>query len=559
MRREDPTISNLGREGANVVVGKGIKIKLAASQYIASRFFLRVRAHSVAWAPRPWAAGLRDGHRVRSGKPRVATGFFKSTRSGHYASRTRAGRPCHGIGQQPPYLLLAILCLLSVAAATTRADEKPVSYYHDIRPIFNSDCNACHKPEKLKGQLDMTTVAALMKGGKHGLEITPGDPAKSKLVEMISGDQPDMPQDGDALSKVQVSLIERWIKEGAKDDTPAAGSQIVATPIYTVPPVISAMAYSPDGSMLAVSGYHEILLHKPDGSGLIARLIGESPRIESLAFSKDGKKLAACGGAPGEFGQVQIWDTTTHKPIKTFDISTDELYGVSFAPDEKSVAFGGADKIVHRIDLATGKEMLDFRAHADWVLGTEFTHDGKQLVSCGRDKAMKLIDLETGRFIDDINNPVEACISLAIHPKVEQILYGGDLGAARLYRISDNQGRTAGRNDTNLLQAFPNQRGPVSAVAFSPDGKNIALGSTGDVRIYATADGTKPLAVLSGISGPVYAISYKPDGATIAIGGSDGVVRLYDPRNGTLQKQFVPIPLTSPSIQPAHADASVIP
>ena len=36
--------------------------------------------------------------------------------------------------------------------AAAQADEKPVSYYHDIRPIFNSDCNACHKPEKLKGQ-----------------------------------------------------------------------------------------------------------------------------------------------------------------------------------------------------------------------------------------------------------------------------------------------------------------------------------------------------------------------------------------------------------------------
>jgi WD40 repeat protein len=319
------------------------------------------------------------------------------------------------------------------------------------------------------------------------------------------------------------------------------------------------MAYSPDGSMLAVSGYHEILLHKPDGSGLIARLIGESPRIESLTFSKDGKELAACGGAPGEFGQVQIWDTATHKPIKTFDISTDELYGVSFAPDEKSVAFGGADKIVHRIDLATGKEMLDFRAHADWVLGTEFSHDGKQLVSCGRDKAMKLIDLETGRFIDDINNPVEACISLAIHPKEEQILYGGDLGTARLYRISDNQGRTAGRNDTNLLQAFPNQRGPVSAVAFNPDGKNVALGSTSEVRIYAAGDGSKPLAVLSGISGPVYAICYQPDGAIVAVGGSDGMVRLYDPKSGALRKQFIPVPLSSPSTQPARADAATIP
>jgi hypothetical protein len=449
-----------------------------------------------------------------------------------------------------PLRLCVFAAVFVFCGAVKAAGDKPVSYYHDVRPILVSDCNACHKPEKNKGELDMTAFAALMKGGKHGPAIVAGDPGKSKLVEMVSGDDPDMPKDGDPLKQEQVAVITRWIQEGAKDDTPAAGSQVVATPVYTIPPVISAMAYSPDGSMLAISGYHEILLHKPDGSGLIARLIGESPRIESLAFSKDGKELAACGGAPAELGQVQIWDPNTHKALKTFDIGTDELYGVSFAPDEKSVACGGADKVVHRIDLGSGKELLDFRAHADWVLGTQFTHDGKQLVSAGRDKALKLIDLESGRFIDDINNPLEGCISLAIHPKEEQILYGGELGTARLYRISDNQGRTAGRNDTNLLKTFERQPGPVSAVAFSPDGNSVALGSVGKVRVYATSEPDKAALTLSGIVGPVYAIAYRPDGSTLAVGGADGFVHVYNAKNGNLRKQFVPVPITPPTQAP---------
>ena len=448
--------------------------------------------------------------------------------------------------------VFALFCVLTLAASL-RAD---VSFYKDIRPILSSDCNACHKPEKNKGELDMTTFAALMKGGKHGAALVAGEPGKSKLIEMISGDDPDMPKDADPLKKEQVALISKWIEEGAKDDTPPPGSIQVPTPVYTVPPVIAALTFSPDGSILAVSGYHEILLHKPDGSGLVARLIGESPRIESLAFSKDGKELAACGGAPAEFGQVQIWDTSSHKAIKTFDISTDELYGISFDPDEKSVAFGGADKIVHRINLETGKEMLDFRAHADWVLGTQFTHDGKQLVSCSRDKAMKLIDLETSRFVDDINNPLEACISLAIHPKEEQILYGGDLGVARLYRISDNQGRTAGRNDTNLLKAFERQPGPVSAVAFSADGSLVALGSVGQVKIYKISDGDHAVETLSGIQGPVYAIAFRPNESTVAVGGDDGMVRLYDSKSGNVIKQFVPVPISPPTTAPASTQPS---
>jgi WD40 repeat protein len=448
-------------------------------------------------------------------------------------------------------LCLGAFLVLSGLPSLAHADEAPVSYYRDVRPIFNSDCNACHKPEKNKGELDMTTMAALLKGGKHGKVVVPGDPSKSKMVEMISGDDPDMPKDGDPLKKEQVALISQWIRQGAIDDSPAPGTLKIPTPVYSVPPVISALTFSPDGSMLAVSGYHEVLLHKPDGSGLIARLIGESPRIESIAFSKDGKELADCGGAPAEFGQIQVWDTTTHAAIKTFNIGTDELYGVSFAPDEKSVACGGSDKIVHRINLDNGQEMLDFRAHADWVLGTQFTHDGKQLVSAGRDKAMKLIDLETSRFVDDINNPLEGCLSLAIHPKEERILYGGELGGARLYKISDNQGRSAGRNDTNLLQTFERQPGPVSAVAFSPDGNFVALGSIGQVRIYNVKDGNTVIFSLSGMQGPVYAVAYRPDNSSIAVGGADGHVRLFNPKDGHLIKDFIPVPiLSSPSDSP---------
>src|SRR5688500_18962391 len=295
-------------------------------------------------------------------------------------------------------MLIACICFPALAA-----DDKPVSFHNDLRPIFNASCNACHKPEKTKGDLDMTTYAALLKGGKHGSTVVAGDAGKSKLLEMVSGDEPEMPPDDDPLKKEQIALIERWIREGAKDDTPAAGTARVEPPTYLAPPVISTMAFSPDGSLLAVSGYHEVLLHKADGSALVGRLVGEAARIESIAFTKDGKTLGVAGGSPAEFGQIQLWDPAAQKLLKTFQIGQDSLYGVSFDPDGKTLAFGAADKAVRRLNIEDGKQLLDFRAHSDWTLGTVFTLDGKRLVSAGRDKALKLIDLENQRFIDDIN------------------------------------------------------------------------------------------------------------------------------------------------------------
>lgn len=424
-------------------------------------------------------------------------------------------------------------------------EQKPVSYYQEVLPIFKRSCNGCHHPGKLKGQLDMTSHAALKKGGKHGAAFKEGDSKGSLLVEEISGEEPSMPKEGEPLTKEEVALIARWIAEGAKDDTPADKInpyKLAGPPTYASPAVISALAYSPDGTLLAVSGYHEVLLHKADGSGLAGRLVGESPRIESMAFSSDGKLLATAGGAPSVFGEVQIWNVAEQKQVGSYKISNDSLYGISFSPDGTRVAFGGADKSVRMVNVADGKELLKFDNHSDWVFGTTFTVDGKRLLSGSRDKAMKLVDAGNAQFIDDINKLLEEVLCIARHPKEDKIAYGGEQGTARIYKISDNQGRTAANNDVNLVRAFERQPGPVHAVAFSPDGSLLAVGSKGgEVRIYKMDGGRA--ATCGGHEGAVFALAFHPTKPQIATGGYDGKLRIFESNTGNLVVSLVPFPV----------------
>ena len=71
----------------------------------------------------------------------------------------------------------AILTLIVLAlAAPAKADEKAVSFEKDVMPIFKASCISCHKADKKKGKLDMSTYADLMKGGKQGNPVKPGDP-----------------------------------------------------------------------------------------------------------------------------------------------------------------------------------------------------------------------------------------------------------------------------------------------------------------------------------------------------------------------------------------------
>lgn len=440
------------------------------------------------------------------------------------------------------------LVLFLALTLPASADDKPVSYYKDIVPILKRSCTGCHHPGKLKGKLDLTTYDAFKKGGKHGAGFKPGDAKTSSVIEQISGDEPAMPEEGDPLTKNEVALFERWIAQGARDDTPANANsfKLSEPPTYTVAPVVSALAYSPDGKLLAISGYHEVLLRSADGSNLVARLVGESPRIESFAFSSDGKFLAVAGSAPARFGEIQIWDlagTPMNGPPKAWKISTDSIYGISWSLNADRVAVGCADNTVRIINVADGKELLKFDNHSDWVFGTIWTSDGKRIVTGSRDRAMKLVDAVSGQFIDDINKLLEPVMCIARHPREDVVAYGGENGLTRTYKISDNQGRTAANNDVNLRKEFERLPGPVHAVAYSPDGRLLAIGGAGpEVRVHNSAD-AKRVATLKGHDGAIFALTFHPSTNWVLTGGFDGKVRIYETDKGEMKHAFVPVPL----------------
>ena len=209
----------------------------------------------------------------------------------------------------------AFMSFCTFAAEPSTKSTGKVSYYNQIRPILQANCQGCHQPAKAKGGYVMTDFKGLLAGGEdEGLAVVPGKPAKSALVALITPDkdgETEMPKGKSPLHSAEIELIKNWITEGAKDDTPASAQKPVDAdhpPLYTLPPVITSLDYSPDGKWLAVAGFHEVLLHKADGSGLAGRLIGMSERIESVRFSPDGKWLAVTGGNPARMGEVQVWD-----------------------------------------------------------------------------------------------------------------------------------------------------------------------------------------------------------------------------------------------------------
>jgi hypothetical protein len=101
--------------------------------------------------------------------------------------------------------------LFAVLASSLAA--QPVSYRKDIAPLLNQRCVACHQAGNPSGGFNAETVAGMGEAARSGL-----------LLDTLTGERPRMPKAGKPLNPQQVSLIRRWIEQGAADDSTGEAS-----------------------------------------------------------------------------------------------------------------------------------------------------------------------------------------------------------------------------------------------------------------------------------------------------------------------------------------------
>jgi hypothetical protein len=418
------------------------------------------------------------------------------------------------------------------------------TYWRDVQPIVKERCAGCHGGKRPKGRLSLETLPGLLDGGKRGGPVVAGKPEESLLYLVVTGArEPAMPPEGEEpLSAAEVAVIAAWIRGGAEPGEPPARaapySRPPETPVYARAPAVAALLYSASGEHLFVGGYREVLVHSAGGphvesASLEARLVGEAERILALALSPDGRLLAAAGGSPARFGEVQIWDLATRKLLRHVRLGDDTFFAVAFSPDGSRLATGGADRALHLLETESGEEVHAAAIHADWVFGLAFTADGERLVSAGRDRTVKVTRAADGKLIDTLSTFSAPVLRLAMRPGTALCLAGGE---ERTPALLDAR-------EMKAVRKLEEQPGAVLAMAFSHDGKLVALGgTTGEVRVYEPEDGGRK-ATFQASDDWVYALAFRPGGGDLAAAGHDGVVRIWDLGSKKESTSFVPVPI----------------
>lgn len=420
-----------------------------------------------------------------------------------------------------------------------------VSFAKQVAPIFSDRCLACHNVRTSKGRLNMETYAGLMKGGESGLAIVAATPNDSLLQTVI--EDHSMPQDADPLSDDQIAIIKKWIETGAQLDAGISGNaQLIAfipkptqpapPETYRVPVPVMALAFSPDGTLLATSGYREVLLWNTTNGQLVRRIANIGERPHDIAFSADGKMMAVAAGTPGQMGDVKLFNSDDGTLLADLFTTDDEVFAVAFSPDGTRLAAACADRSVRLFNVATRRQEKRIEDHADWVMDVAWSPDGKKIATASRDKTSKIFDSTTGESQITSNGHGQPVFGVGFLPDGNTVATSGRDKKIRLWNVTDAK-------QTREIVVD----GEVFRIVITADGLVLSGSADKIARQHKLADG-----VLVKQYGPhndwVYAIAYDANSKRVASGSHDGEVRIWNAEDGKELLKFTAAPGYKPQI-----------
>ena len=298
------------------------------------------------------------------------------------------------------------------------------------------------------------------------------------------------------------------------------------TPVLPAGDASTSLAYSPDGSRLAVGGSNAEIWNPRTRAVMASAPL--SAEVNGIAYSPDGRHVAVALGN----GTVQLLSGTTlarvSKPFTVTAAGTAE--SVAFSPDGKTLVTGADDGSLRFFSLADpGRPRLlkTVPDSGDYVYTVMFAPDGKTLAAASTDDYTRLwnvTDPTDPRMVAKIGGLTSYAIGLAFTRDSGLLAIGAADKTIHLWNVTNPARPT-------LTAALTGPTGYIWAVAFSPDGHTPAAGVTdGTVWLWNVAEPALPglIATLTGPAGHVYSVAYSPSGGQLAATSDDGTVHLWD-------------------------------
>lgn len=303
--------------------------------------------------------------------------------------------------------------------------------------------------------------------------------------------------------------------------------------VYEQGAPIDAVAYSPDGKLLAAGDRSGKLTVRDAATGQVRFATENGQYVYAAAFSPDGQ-LIATGSSDG---RIRIFATSDGELRKTLAGHNDGVLDVTFSLDGKLLASGSYDSTARLWDFASGESVATLSGHNWWVWSARFSPDGSKIVTASQDSNAIVWHRDAaGQYqqaaqLSDHQGPV---YHAAFSPDGSQVATAGYDKTIRLWDPDevdrlDIDSRLDGSTNRNRSAAvLTGHTGAVRSIAFAPDGKLLLSGSHDNSLRLWDLQQTVEVKALRGHGSRVEAVALNPTGKLAASGSQDGSVRVWD-------------------------------
>jgi cytochrome c len=284
---------------------------------------------------------------------------------------------------------------------------------------------------------------------------------------------------------------------------------------------VKGVAVSPDGDRVLTAGFdYSVGLWRLPGARHERWLEGHRAAVNAVAFLPDGRRALSAGD---DFALI-LWDLATGARLRTFEGHRGKIIAIAVSPDGRRAATSGWDGWVCVWDLAGDAAPRWLKGHAGQVNDAVFSDDGRALYTASQDGTIGQWDLATGTLERSLAKHGFGINVLALNEAAGWLAYGAVDGAVRALDLATGE----------ELADLTADRRPILALEPSPDRRRLAVG---DGEGYVTVIDTGGAGAEGGwqierdfhaaARGPIWALAWTPDGRRLISGGLDDTAAIW--------------------------------
>lgn len=450
------------------------------------------------------------------------------------------------------WMLFLLGWLLNASNESIRAQafDESSSLSQEAINLLHLRCFSCHNEEDRKGDLVLSSRAAIASANLEFDLLVSGQPESSALVSVLAADaDPHMPPK-EQLQESEIEMLTEWIRRGGEwgESTRPSITQIPYAPNRTklrpVPPGITpvlAIALSANEQRLANGQGNRVRVttnpHSKEATSSL--LTGHRDLVRSLAWNPTTPNRLVSGG----YGRVVYWDTEASEPISIIESDlSGQITALHFSEDG-SVLFVGVSRpgITGEIQCWSIPEielLAKWKAHRDTIFSIDLSPDGNYLASASGDKSIAFWETDTWHEKSRIEAHGTQIMAIAFSPNNRRLVTAG----------TDNQLRVWEWAKGDPLFQLGRHKSGLFATLWAEDGKSIVAGDEKgtlfrytEIQEHSGAAGARAAkeSRVKTFKDTIQSLTTNSTGDLICVGTQSGVVHVLDAK-GQILNRFDP-------------------